>query len=169
MDIQVYEEKILRTVSTELEMSEINEDLQKTFEEMTRTMRLANGIGIASNQVGIDRRYFVMEIDDIIRICINPEIIEFSEETDEMDEGCLSVPGIYKKVVRPTYIKVRYINEKGEKVEEELEGLWARCFQHETDHINGKLFIDRISPLSKSLIRKKLEIMKKNAKPRKFD
>lgn len=131
-------------------------------------MRLANGIGLASNQVNIGRRYFVMEIDDVIRKCINPEILEVLSDNVPMDEGCLSIPGIYKPVLRPDKIRVKYLNENGEVIEEVLEGLWAKCFQHEIDHINAMMFIDRISPVNKNLIRKKLAILKRNSSPRKF-
>lgn len=168
MDIQVYEAKILRTVSTALEKEEINDELRNILDEMVKTMRLANGVGLASNQVNIDRRYFVMEIDDIIKKCINPEIIEILSDKVELDEGCLSVPGIYKKVARADKIKVRYLNEYGETVEEVMEGLWAKAFQHETDHINGMLYIDRLSPTNKALIRKKLDQLKRHGKARKF-
>ena len=168
MNIQVYEAKILRTVSTPLEKEEINDDLRNTLDEMVKTMRLANGVGLASNQVAIDRRYFVLEIDDIVKKCINPEILEVLEGDVEMEEGCLSIPGIFKRVARPNKIRVRYLNENGESVEEEMEGLWAKAFQHETDHINGMMFIDRLSTINKNLIRKKLEKIKKNSKPREF-
>lgn len=168
MDIQVYEANILRTVSTELKKEEINDELREVLEEMVKTMRLANGVGLASNQVDIDRRYFVLEIDDIVKKCINPEILEVLAESVEVDEGCLSIPGIFKKVARPDKIRVRYLNEYGETVEEVMEGLWAKAFQHETDHINGMLYIDRLSPINKRLIRKKLETLKKYSQPRKF-
>lgn len=168
MDIQVYEAKILRTVSTELTKEEINDELRNTLDEMVKTMRLANGVGLASNQVDIDRRYFVLEIDNIVKKCINPEIIEILADSIEVDEGCLSIPGIFKKVARPDKIKVRYLNEYGEIIEEVMEGLWAKAFQHETDHINGMLYIDRLSPINKRLISKKLETLKKYAEPRKF-
>ena len=92
---------------------------------------------------------------------INPEIIEFGKEEIELEEGCLSIPGIYKRVKRPEKIKVRYQNEKGETVEEELNEVWARVFQHELDHLDGILFIDKISPLNKRLISKRLAQIKK--------
>ena len=85
-----------------------------------------------------------------------------------MEEGCLSIPGIFKRVARPNKIKVRYLDENGNVVEEVMEGLWAKAFQHETDHINGMMFIDRLSPINKSLIRKRLENIKRHSKPREF-
>lgn len=168
MNIQVYEAKILRTKSTPLEKEEINDELRKTLDEMVGTMRLANGVGLASNQVDIDRRYFVLEIDEIVKKCINPEILEVLDDNVEMEEGCLSIPGIFKRVARPNKIKVRYLDENGNVVEEVMEGLWAKAFQHETDHINGMMFIDRLSPINKSLIRKRLENIKRHSKPREF-
>lgn len=168
MNIQVYEAKILRTKSTPLEKEEINDELRKTLDEMVETMRLANGVGLASNQVDIDRRYFVLEIDEIVKKCINPEILEILDDNVEMEEGCLSIPGIFKRVARPNKIKVRYLDENGNVVEEVMEGLWAKAFQHETDHINGIMFIDRLSPINKSLIRKRLENIKRHSKPREF-
>jgi hypothetical protein len=168
VNIQVYEAKILRTKSTPLEKEEINDELRKTLDEMVETMRLANGVGLASNQVDIDRRYFVLEIDEIVKKCINPEILEVLDDNVEMEEGCLSIPGIFKRVARPNKIKVRYLDENGNVVEEVMEGLWAKAFQHETDHINGMMFIDRLSPINKSLIRKRLENIKRHSKPREF-
>lgn len=168
MNIQVYEAKILRTKSTPLEKEEINDELRKTLDEMVETMRLANGVGLASNQVDIDRRYFVLEIDEIVKKCINPEILEVLDDNVEMEEGCLSIPGIFKRVARPNKIKVIYLDENGNVVEEVMEGLWAKAFQHETDHINGMMFIDRLSPINKSLIRKRLENIKRHSKPREF-
>ena len=169
MDIQVYGAKILRTMTRALEKEEINDELRKTLDEMVKTMRLANGVGLASTQVNIDRRYFVMEIDGIVKKCINPEILEILADNVRTDEGCLSIPGIFKKVSRPDKIKVKYLNEYAEEVVEEMQGLWAKAFQHETDHINGMMYIDRLTPVNKNLIRKKLEIIKKYSEPRKFD
>ncbi len=168
MNIYVYEDKILRTKSTPLEKEEINDELRKILDDMVETMRLANGVGLASNQVNIDRRYFVLEIDNIVKKCINPEILEILEPSVEVEEGCLSIPGIYKKVARPNKIRVSYLNENGEKIEEVMEGLWAKAFQHETDHINGMMFIDRLSPINKNLIKKRLEKIKKHSQPREF-
>lgn len=169
MDIQVYGAKILRTMTRALEKEEINDELRKTLDEMVKTMRLANGVGLASTQVNINRRYFVMEIDGIVKKCINPEILEILADNVSTDEGCLSIPGIFKKVSRPDKIKVKYLNEYAEEVVEEMQGLWAKAFQHETDHINGMMYIDRLTPVNKNLIRKKLEIIKKYSEPRKFD
>lgn len=169
MELQIYGAKILRTITTALKPEEINDELRKVLDDMVKTMRLANGVGLASTQVGIDRRYFVMEIDETVKKCINPEILEILDKNVSVDEGCLSIPGIFKKVSRPDKIKVKYLNEYGEEVIEEMQGLWAKAFQHETDHINGMMYIDRLTPVNRNLIRKKLEIIKKNSKPKKIN
>ena len=159
MKIVLYGTPVLRKVSKKVE--KIDNELNETLDEMIVTMRNAKGIGLAANQVGIDKRFFVLEIEDEIKKIINPEILEFSKELIEIEEGCLSLPKIYKKATRPRVIKVKYWNEKGEEVTEEMEDLWARAFQHELDHLDGILFIDKISPMSKRLISKKLDQLKK--------
>lgn len=167
MDIYVYEDPILRKKSTNVE--KFDDDLRNTLEEMVKTMKLANGIGLAANQVGIDKRFFVLGINEneIIKV-VNPEILEFGTEIVEYEEGCLSIPGIYKKVKRPETVKVRYYDENQNVYEKELTGILSRAFQHEYDHIEGVLFVDRISPTAKNLIKKKLETMKKKKLIRKF-
>ncbi len=160
MKIVLYGNPTLRKKS--VEVTEINDELRKTMEEMVDLMRRANGVGLAANQINIDKRFFVLEIEGVLKKIINPEILETSDGTMEYEEGCLSIPGIYKKVTRPEKIKVRYMNEKGEEIVEELEEMWSRAFQHEYDHLEGVLFIDRISILNKRLISKKLEVLKKD-------
>ena len=159
MKIVVYGSPILRKVSEKVE--KIDKELNKILDEMVDTMRDAKGIGLAANQVGIDKRFFVLEIEHNVKKIINPEILEFSEEVVEIEEGCLSLPGIYKKATRSETIKVKYLDENGKEKIEVLEGLWARAFQHELDHLDGILFIDRISLMNKRLILKKLEQLRK--------
>ena len=159
MKIVFYGDPVLRETSKEV--TEITKEVKKNLNEMLELMRESNGVGLAANQIGLTERYFVGEVDGKIKKIINPEIIEFSEEIIELEEGCLSIPGIYKRVKRPEKIKVKYLNEKGETVEEEFDGVWARVFQHELDHLNGVLFIDKLSPLNKRLISKRLAQIKK--------
>ncbi|RRD39938.1 peptide deformylase [Leptotrichia sp. OH3620_COT-345] len=167
MKIVLYEHPTLRTKSENVE--KIDDELKKTLDEMVETMRKANGVGLAANQVNIPKRFFVLEVENIVKKIINPEILEKSVETVEYEEGCLSIPGVYKKVSRPSEIKVKYLNENSEEVIENLSEMWARAFQHELDHLDGVLFIDRISVLNKRLILKKLELMKKEfAKGKKY-
>jgi peptide deformylase len=159
MKIVLYEHPTLRTKSTEVDT--VDDELRKTLDEMVDIMRKANGVGLAANQVDIPKRFFVLEVENEVKKIINPEILETSEEIIEYEEGCLSIPGIYKKVNRPAEIKVRYLDENGKEKTEKLSEMWARAFQHELDHLDGVLFIDRISVLNKRLIAKKLDLMKK--------
>lgn len=167
MKIYVYENSILRTKSTEVD--KVDDDLRIILDRMMKVMEKANGIGLAANQIGIDKRFFVLDVEGRKLKIINPEILEFGDELIEFEEGCLSIPGVYRNVTRPEKIRVKYMDENNEVHEELLEGLISRAFQHELDHLDGVLFIDKISPLSRNLIRKKLELMKKNSIPREFD
>lgn len=167
MKIYVYENSILRTKSTEVD--KVDDDLRLILDRMMKVMEKANGIGLAANQIGIDKRFFVLDVEGRKLKIINPEILEFGDELIEFEEGCLSIPGVYRNVTRPEKIRVKYMDENNEVHEELLEGLISRAFQHELDHLDGVLFIDKISPLSRNLIRKKLELMKKNSIPREFD
>lgn len=145
-----------------MEIKEINEEIKEIIENMVETMHDSTGVGLAGPQVGINKKLFVIDIGDgKIRRVINPEILEASEDYSETDEGCLSVPGIYKKVKRAFTIKVRYQNIDGEIVEEQMEGFLAKAFQHEFDHLSGILFIQKVSPVSKKMISKKLQLLKK--------
>ena len=167
MKIYVYENSILRTKSTEVD--KVDDDLRLILDRMMKVMEKANGVGLAANQIGIDKRFFVLDVEGRKLKIINPEILEFGDELIEFEEGCLSIPGVYRNVTRPEKIRVKYMDENNEVHEELLEGLISRAFQHELDHLDGVLFIDKISPLSRNLIRKKLELMKKNSIPREFD
>lgn len=160
MNIVLYGDPTLREKSTPVE--KIDENLLETLNEMVILMRKAKGVGLAANQVGIAKRFFVLEIDGIVKKVINPEIIEFGKEEVLADEGCLSIPEVYKKVSRPEMIKVKYINENNEEIEEELHELWSRAFQHEYDHVEGILFTDRLSVMNKRLVAKKLTVLKRD-------
>ena len=136
--------------------------LENRVDEMVELMRKANGVGLAANQVDIAKRFFVLEVEGNVKKVINPEILESGEEMAEFEEGCLSIPGVFKKVTRPEKIKVKYLDENGEEKIEELTEMWSRAFQHELDHLDGVLFTDRISVLNKRLVAKKLEVLKKD-------
>ena len=125
------------------EVNGIDERLLTLIEDMKETMYEADGVGLAAPQVGILKRLFVIDIGEGPLVFINPKIIETSgSQTDE--EGCLSLPGETKEVMRPNYVKARALNEKGEEFEIEAEELLARAILHEYDHLNGTLFIDRV-------------------------
>ena len=130
------------------------------IDNMLETMYAAPGIGLAATQVNVHQRLLVMDVSDDKSkplVFINPEITVLDLEEGEYDEGCLSVPGFYETVSRPQKIKVAALDRDGEAFTCELEGLAAICLQHEVDHLNGKLFVDYLSPLKRQRIRKKLE------------
>ncbi len=146
-------------------------DLQELIANMFETMQKADGVGLAAPQIGLAIRLFVIDLNalsddmpqykDFLHAYINPKILEVSEESETMEEGCLSVPGIHENVRRPKSVHVTYIDEQLQPHDEWLDGFLARVFQHEYDHLEGKLFIDHISPLRKQLIKKKLLAMSK--------
>jgi peptide deformylase len=134
--------------------------LQKLIDDLFETMYAAPGIGLAANQVGIGKSLAVMDCaDDKSKpkpiVLINPEILESSNK-EEMEEGCLSVPGIYDRVERFSKVRLRALDRHGKPFELEAEGLMAQAIQHEIDHLNGKLYIDYLSSLKRERIKKKL-------------
>ncbi len=128
---------------------------------MVETMKDAGGVGLAGPQIGVGLTMFVLGVEGVIRKVINPEILYLSKELVEREEGCLSIPGVYKKLERPNVVRVKYLNEKGKVVEEEVDGLLSRAFQHEYDHLVGELFVDKLGPVGKKLINNKLKKLKK--------
>lgn len=159
-DIKIYGDEILRKKSEKVEI--IDDELREVLDNMVETMLDAPGVGLAAPQVGINKMFFVFGIEkDEIRKVINPEILQNSQEIIDFEEGCLSIPGVYKNVQRPEKIKVKYQNEKGEFIQEELDGYLARIFQHEYDHLVGELFVDKIGPVAKKLVANKLKKLKK--------
>jgi peptide deformylase len=145
-NIRKYGDDVLRKKCREVE--NIDNRILTLIEDMKETMYEAEGVGLAAPQVGILKRLFVIDIGDGPLVFINPEIVEVSgSQIDE--EGCLSLPGETKEVVRPNYVKARALNEKGEEFEIEGEELLARAILHEYDHLNGTLFIDRAKTPSK--------------------
>ena len=133
----------------------VDDALRALMDDMLETMYAAPGIGLAAIQVGEPVRVIVMDLaregePPAPRHFVNPEILWASEETAPYEEGCLSVPEIYDEVERPARVKLRYLNYAGETVEEDAEGLYAVCIQHEMDHLNGVLFIDHLSRLKRN-------------------
>ncbi len=132
----------------------VDDDLRRLMDDMLETMYDAPGIGLAAIQVGEPKRVIVMDLarkeePPEPRHFVNPEILWSSEELFAYEEGCLSVPEIYDEVERPAKVRVRYLNYQGDQIEEEAEGLYAVCIQHEIDHLNGVLFLDHLSRLKK--------------------
>jgi peptide deformylase len=142
-----------------------DEQLERLVGDMTETMYSAQGIGLAATQVNIHQRLLVLDVSeeqDQPRVYINPEILE-ADGSETCEEGCLSVPGIYAEVTRAEKIHISAQNVDGSFFAEELEGMHAICLQHEIDHLNGKLFIDYLSPLKRRMVTKKLEKQRKTA------
>ncbi len=152
--IRLYGDPILRKKARKVDV--FDDNLNEILEEMIETMYLGDGVGLAAPQVGLTLRMFVMDVGDGPKKVVNPSIIEMSEEKETAEEGCLSLPDIFEDVERSVWIEVEYQNERGEPVKERLEGYEARVFQHEYDHLNGILFIDRISPARRVLLKPKL-------------
>ena len=154
----------LKLVSRTVER--VDDALRALMDDMLETMYAAPGIGLAAIQVGEPVRVIVMDLaregeEPAPRHFVNPEVVWASEETAPYEEGCLSVPEIYDEVERPARVKIRYLNYQGDQVEEDAEGLFAVCIQHEMDHLDGVLFIDHLSRLKREQAVKKV---KKQAK-----
>jgi peptide deformylase len=145
----------------------VDGELRKLIDDMFETMYAAPGIGLAATQVNVHKRVLVIDISetrDQPLALINPEVIQ-RQGIEETEEGCLSVPGIYDKVTRAERIRVRALNRDGKSVEMDADGLLAVCIQHEIDHLDGKLFVDYLSELKRTRIRKKLEKERKDKRP----
>ncbi|AKI97279.1 peptide deformylase [Kosmotoga pacifica] len=150
---------ILRKIAEPIE--NFDAELSSFVEELTKTMYEEDGVGLAAPQVAVSKRLFVFDDGSGPRVMINPEILEKSIEQISMEEGCLSVPGIYADITRPAWVKIRYQDVEGQIHEELFEGYSGRIVQHEYDHLEGILFIDYLSPAKKALLRPKLNnIMK---------
>jgi len=135
-------EDILRQIA--LPVEEVNDEIRQLVEDMFETMIEADGVGLAAPQIGKSLRIFVLIADDDVRrVFINPQIIKTSEEVGEYDEGCLSIPQVYETITRPTKVTVQALNENGKPFVLEADGLLARIIQHENDHLDGILYIDR--------------------------
>lgn len=155
----------LRTKSLPVET--VDDDLRALISDMFETMYDAPGIGLAAIQVGVPKRVLVIDLQEEQdadekpirnpRVFINPELFDPSDDLSVYNEGCLSVPDQYAEVERPAVIHARWLDEKGVKHEERLEGLLATCLQHEMDHLEGVLFIDHLSRLKREMLLKKLE------------
>ncbi len=151
-DILTVPDPMLKKVSKPVEA--VDDELRALMDDMLETMYDAPGIGLAAIQIGVPKRVIVMDIapregDREPRYFVNPQILWRSEETQPYEEGCLSVPDIYDEVERPARVKLRYLNYQGEQIEEDAEGVFAVCIQHEMDHLDGVLFIDHLSRLKR--------------------
>jgi peptide deformylase len=157
LEIRIFGDPVLRRRAEEVE--EIDDDLRALVERMFETMYAADGVGLAGPQVGVSKRVFVMDVrDDEVgaQAVINPVIVEASG-SDRDEEGCLSVPGLSESVERARHVTMEARDPEGEAIRIEAEGLLARCIQHEIDHLDGLLFLDRVSPLKRKMLVRKWE------------
>jgi peptide deformylase len=161
LEILKYPDPRLRTVAKPV--AEVNDGLRQLIDDMLETMYAAPGIGLAATQVNVHERLLVIDITDDKSepLCfINAEILEQSGRI-EADEGCLSVPEVYETVERAEHIRVKALDRDGQEFEIEAEGLLAVCIQHEIDHLDGKLFVDYLSQLKRSRLKKKVSKVRK--------
>ncbi len=167
LEVRLFGDPVLREKA--VPVGEIGEELVALVQQMIDTMIAEDGIGLAAPQVGRNERLLVVDgavfgDPDVAAAYINPEITSFSRTKTLYEEGCLSIPEVRADVERPEAIRVRYTTLEGEEVEEELEGLHARVLQHEIDHLDGILFVDRIGATRRNLLRKRLREIQRRAK-----
>jgi len=156
--IVIYGENVLREVSEAVD--EINQQVKDLVSDLVDTLKKAKGLGLSAVQIGVLKRVFILDLSAVdltesLRVFINPEIVKSSGEI-EMEEGCLSFPGIYQKIVRPAEVTVKATDLEGREFVLETKGLAARAVLHEYDHLEGKLFIDRMTPLTRTLLKGRL-------------
>ena len=152
LSILRYPDERLHTIAQPVES--VNGEIRQLIEDLAETMYAAPGVGLAATQVDVHKRVIVIDVSetrDQLLVLINPTIIE-SRGVSEFEEGCLSVPGIYERVERAEWVKVRALDRNGELFETEADGLLAVCIQHEMDHLLGKVFVEYLSRLKQSRI-----------------
>jgi peptide deformylase len=148
-------------------VTEVTDEIRCLARDMLETMYDAPGIGLAAPQIGVNQRLLVMDcVKDETQpprplVLINPRRLWASEETNTYEEGCLSIPEQYAEVTRPAEVRIGWTDETGAAREEHFTGLWATCVQHEMDHLDGKLFIDYLTPLKRQLITRKMVKLKR--------
>ena len=172
LPIYLYGAEVLRKENVDVDLND-KEGIDKLITDMVDTLKVADGCGLAAPQVGINKRVVIVDgreltdtydyLRDFVRVMINPVVLEESEDVCEYSEGCLSVPGIYAEVCRPSKIKVEYYNENLEKVVEEFDRFACRMVQHELSHLEGNLFVDNVSPIRRKMLARKLVAISKGA------
>lgn len=164
LPIYTYGQPVLRKETQEIDAN--YPQLKELIDNMFETLTKSEGVGLAAPQIGLDIRLAIIDLDvlsedfpeykDFRKAYINPHIIDEGDETVSMEEGCLSIPGIHEPVRRPVKIRVKYLDEDFDEHDEWVEGYLARVMQHEFDHLDGRVFTDRLSPLRKQMIKSKL-------------
>jgi peptide deformylase len=158
MEITEFPERVLKEVGEPVE--EFGAELGRLAADMFETMYAAEGVGLAAPQVGLSLRLFVMDCEGVKLVAANPSILS-AEGEQEGEEGCLSVGKIHAPLKRAARVRLRAQDVKGEWFEREAEGLAARCFLHETDHCDGYLFLDRLSPLRRDMVKRRFQKVKR--------
>ncbi len=156
LNIEMLGSEVLRTPAEEV--AEVDDELRRLIGDMFETMYRAEGVGLAAPQVGISRRVIVVDVhDDEVKpfALVNPRLVESSKETEKGEEGCLSIPGLAAAVERAAHVVVEGLDRDGNPLRVEGGGLLARCLQHEIDHLDGVLFIDRVGPLKRKMLLQK--------------
>lgn len=155
LPIKKYPETVLRKKAREIKF--ITPEIKNLIANMKETIATEEGIGLAASQVGVLERVIVLKTEKGLEVFINPKILKKSKEKEVAEEGCLSFPSLWLKIKRPKEVEIRTLNEKEEKLETKVQGLLARVFQHEIDHLDGILFIDRLSFWQRIKIKKRLK------------
>ena len=164
LDILHYPDPRLHTVAKPV--AAVDDRIRELVKDMAQTMYNAPGIGLAATQVNVHERVIVIDLSEEqneLLVLINPEIVWRSEEIQSYEEGCLSVPGIFETVKRAAQIRVHALDENGQQQEIEADGLLAVCIQHEMDHLNGKVFVEKLSMLKQTRIKSKIQKQKREA------
>ncbi|MGZ7032117.1 MAG: peptide deformylase [Thermoanaerobaculia bacterium] len=164
LPIRKYGDPVLRRPTERVEL--IDDELQKLIDDMVETMYAAPGVGLAANQIGVSKRLMMIDLSvgkrpGELHVCINPEIVAMEGEIRE-EEGCLSVPDFLEEVTRPERVKLRFRDRQGKDREMWGEGLMARAMCHETDHLNGTLYVDHLRGLKRDRILKKISKLAKS-------
>jgi peptide deformylase len=171
-EVRIYGDPVLRTRAPEV--AAFDDALQKLVADMRETMAAYHGVGLAANQVGVLQRVVVVDVPldeegktHAVHTLVNPVIFERAS-SQSAEEGCLSIPGVYEEVTRAAKIKVRFLDEAGKGATIEAEGYLARAIQHEVDHLDGVLFVDRLSLLRRQFLRKALDALARGEMPEGF-
>ncbi len=165
-EIRIYPDEVLKKEASPID--EFNAELKELVDDMFETMYKKKGVGLAANQVGVLKRVFILDLNSGKEkegqerlVFVNPEILHMEGEV-VAEEGCLSLPGLWKKVKRASKVVVKAQDLEGKEFQLQAEGLLARAIQHELDHLNGIVFIDRLSPLQRRLALEKYKKLKRN-------
>ncbi len=158
-----YGDPVLREVAQEVD--KVDSGIKDLVSDMTDTLKEAQGLGLAAPQISVSKRVFIVDLTAVdltaeLKVFINPEIIEKYGDDIEMEEGCLSFPGLYQKIVRPSQVKIKATDIDGNQFELDADGMLARVILHEYDHLEGVLYIDHLSALSRTLIKGRLKKLK---------